>query len=179
MTVSNSRSYRHLVKGWKYPLKVIRSAPTLKAKLILNCIAQDYSKTSSPSIPNAEQAHPQAHSFTSKRKISKRLTDCFHCCLDVNSIQLLGKKTMLILIRGNAKNVLLLNPTLAWVNHSPSLTDQDSELGDGDSRPRPSTTPSGHQHRLCLHLTAVNSCHRPLLPSSTRGWNTATTTWWC
>lgn len=84
MTVSNSRSYRHFVKGWKYPLKVIRSAPTLKAKLILNCIAQDYSKTSSPSIPNAEQAHPQAHSFTSKRKISKRLTDCFHCCLDVN-----------------------------------------------------------------------------------------------
>jgi len=96
-----------------------------------------------------------------------------------NTIQLLGKKTMLILIRGNAKNVLLLNPTLAWVNHSPSLTDQDSELGDGDSRPRPSTTPSGHQHRLCLHLTAVNSCHRPLLPSSTRGWNTATTTRWC
>lgn len=30
MTVSNSCSYNHIIKGWKEPLKVIGSAPTLK-----------------------------------------------------------------------------------------------------------------------------------------------------
>lgn len=86
---------------------------------------------------------------------------------------------MLISIRGNTKNVPLLNPMSPCVNHSPSPTDQDSELGWWWQQTQTLHSSFKNQHRLYLHLIMVNLHHMPLLPFNTRGWNTATTTQWC
>lgn len=56
MTVSSPCSYSYTIKGCKRLLEVIRSAPTLKAWLILNHVAQGSHKTTSlPSLSKDEQ----------------------------------------------------------------------------------------------------------------------------
>lgn len=56
MTVSKPCSYNHIIKIWKRPLEVIRSAPMLEVGLILNYRAQGSNMMSSlPSLSKDKQ----------------------------------------------------------------------------------------------------------------------------